>query len=126
MAHASCGVSAGSRIVTCGPRRVVDVRRGVSADEDGRVTGAPDARPVCGTARWSGWVGPAVRMARDTRPSWPAPLRGGSPLFLCHLGLALAIALALDRDDLGVVGEAVDEGDRAGRVGEDRVPLLEA
>ena len=35
------------------------------------------------------------------------------------------MARALDRNDLGVMGEAVDQGDRTGRVGKDRVPLFE-
>ncbi len=42
-----------------------------------------------------------------------------------ELGLAAAIAVAFDPNDLGMVREAVDQGDGAGRVGKDRVPRLE-
>ena len=44
---------------------------------------------------------------------------------MSELGLPATIAVAFDRNDLGVVREAVDEGDRAGRIGKDGVPLLE-
>ena len=37
----------------------------------------------------------------------------------------LAIALPLDRNDVGMVRQTVDQGDRTGRVRKDRVPLLE-
>src|SRR6185503_8508849 len=40
-------------------------------------------------------------------------------------GLLEAEAVALDGEDLGAVEEPVDEGDDAGRVGEDRGPLGE-
>src|ERR1051326_4086498 len=41
------------------------------------------------------------------------------------LGLTEPIALALDGDDVGVVDDAVDERGGAGRVGEDRGPVVE-
>ena len=41
------------------------------------------------------------------------------------LGLFEAVAVGFDVDDLGTVDEAVDEGDDAGGVGEDLVPLGE-
>jgi len=46
--------------------------------------------------------------------------RGGAVL-----GLAEAVALALDADDVGVVDHAVDERGSARRVGKDGGPLLE-
>ena len=46
-------------------------------------------------------------------------------LLLGELGLASAIAAAFDDEDLDVVGQAVDQGDGAGGVGEDGVPVLE-
>ena len=46
-------------------------------------------------------------------------------LLLAELGLAASIAATLDEEDLDVVGQAVDEGDGAGGVGEDGVPVLE-
>ena len=46
-------------------------------------------------------------------------------LLLGELGLAAAIAAALKDEDLDVVGESVDEGDGAGGIGEDGVPVLE-
>ena len=51
------------------------------------------------------------------------PLRGAAArsavfaLLLCEFGLSPTVALAFDDEDLGVVGEAVDEGDGAGSVG---------
>ena len=39
------------------------------------------------------------------------------------LGLPLAIGLPLDRDDLGVVREPVNEGHGTGRIGKDGVDL---
>ena len=42
-----------------------------------------------------------------------------------EFGVAPAIAVPFDRNNFRVVREAVDEGDGAGRVGEDGVPLLE-
>ena len=39
--------------------------------------------------------------------------------------LAESVALSLDRDEVGVVYDALDEGGRADRGGEDRVPVLE-
>ena len=41
------------------------------------------------------------------------------------LAFADAVALAGDQGDVGVVGEAVDEGDQRRGVGEDRGPVLE-
>ena len=41
------------------------------------------------------------------------------------LGPSLAIGLSLDRDDLGVMREPVDQRDRARGVRKDGVPLLE-
>ena len=46
-------------------------------------------------------------------------------MLLGELGLAASIAAALDDEDLDVVGQTVDEGDGAGGVGEDGVPVLE-
>ena len=46
-------------------------------------------------------------------------------LLLGELGLAPAIAAALEDEDLDVVGESVDEGDGARGIGEDGVPVLE-
>ena len=46
-------------------------------------------------------------------------------LLLGELGLASATAAAFDDEDLDVVGQAVDQGDGAGGVGEDGVPVLE-
>lgn len=40
-------------------------------------------------------------------------------------GFLEAVGLALDGDDFGLVQEAIDEGDDAGGVGEDLVPLGE-
>ena len=40
-------------------------------------------------------------------------------------GLPLAIGLAVNRDDLGVMGEPVDQGDGARGIRNDGVPLLE-
>jgi len=126
-AQASCAVSPGSRIVTPGPRRVVRVGRGVWAGEGGRVTSAPDPRTACRTVRWSMWTVSAVRAARvRARTAGRRPrLRCASPFLLCEVGLTLAITFPFDRNDLGVVGEAIDERDGTGRVGKDRVPLLE-
>jgi hypothetical protein len=45
-----------------------------------------------------------------TRSAWGGRLPG-------EFGGALAVALAFDRDDLGVVDETVDEGDRTAGVG---------
>ena len=54
------------------------------------------------------------------------PRSWGSPaLLLGEIGLALAIAFPFNRNDLGVVCQTVDQGDRTGRVRKDRVPLLE-
>lgn len=46
---------------------------------------------------------------------------------LRSLGFTLpaAIAVALDEGDIGMVSEPVDEGDDAGGVGKDGVPILE-
>ena len=41
------------------------------------------------------------------------------------LGLLEPIGFALDRDDLGVVNQTVDQGDDAGGIGEDLTPLGE-
>ena len=40
-------------------------------------------------------------------------------MLLTELGLASAIAVAFNHDDLGVVGQAVDQGDHAGGIGKD-------
>ena len=47
------------------------------------------------------------------------------PALLSLLSLPLAIGLTFNRDDLGVVRQAVDEGDGTGRVRKDGAPLLE-
>jgi hypothetical protein len=46
-------------------------------------------------------------------------------LLAAFLGLLEAVGLALDSDDLGVVDEAVDQGDDAGGIGEDLAPFGE-
>ena len=48
-----------------------------------------------------------------------------APLLAALLGLLEAVGLALDLNDLGVVYEAVDEGDDAGGIGEDLAPFGE-
>ena len=53
------------------------------------------------------------------------PLDLGAALLLTQFGLASAKAVAFERQNLGMVGEAIDEGDGARRIGEDGVPLLE-
>ena len=45
--------------------------------------------------------------------------------FLRALGIAESIAVPFDRDNLGMVREPIDQGDGAGGIGKDRVPLLE-
>ena len=55
----------------------------------------------------------------------PPPPALCSALLLVFLGLLAAIGIAVDGDDLGVVDEAVDEGDDAGGVGEGFAPLSE-
>ena len=42
-----------------------------------------------------------------------------------ELGLSSAEALAFEEKDLGMVGQAIDQRDGAGGVGEDGVPPLE-
>ena len=54
-----------------------------------------------------------------------AARRSALALLLGELGLAPAIAPALEDEDLDVVGESVDEGDGARGIGEDGVPVLE-
>ena len=49
----------------------------------------------------------------------------GAAYLLAFLGLLAAIGIAVDGDDLGVVDEAVDQGDDAGGVGEGLAPLGE-
>ena len=46
-------------------------------------------------------------------------------LLLALFGLLAAVGIAVDGDDLGVVDEAVDQGDDAGGVGEGLAPLGE-
>ena len=58
------------------------------------------------------------------RPSPPCPCLGPS-LFLAEFGLSFPVAVAFNHDNLGVVGEAIDQRDRAGGVGKDGVPVLE-
>ena len=50
---------------------------------------------------------------------------GRPALFLLRVCLAAAVALAFDGEDLGVMGQAVDEGDGTAGVGKDAVPMLE-
>ena len=63
-----------------------------------------------------------------TTTRWRVVVMGGVgaatafALLLGELGLASAIAAAFDDADLDVVGQAVDQGDGAGGVGEDGVP----
>ena len=49
----------------------------------------------------------------------------GASLLLAEFSFASPKAVAFEREDLGVVGEAVDERDGARGVGEDGVPALE-
>ena len=66
-----------------------------------------------------------------TTTRWRVVVMGGVgaasafALLLGELGLAAAVAAALDDEDLDMVGQAVDEGDGAGGVGEDGVPAFE-
>ena len=46
-------------------------------------------------------------------------------LLLTELGLSSAIAVAFEKQDLGMVGQAVDQSDGARGVGEDGVPAFE-
>ena len=73
------------------------------------------------------WAVSAVRAARvRARTAGRRPrLRCAAPFLLCEVGLPLAIAFPFDGNDFGVVGEAIDERDGAGRVRKDRIPLLE-
>ena len=68
-----------------------------------------------------------VNLNRGRR--WGLAARGGSfetRRDLCEsLRAAAAIAVPVDRHNLGVVREAIDEGDAAGRIGKDGVPLLD-
>ena len=64
---------------------------------------------------------PGTPATRGAAP--PAAL--GAALLLAFLGLLAAPGLAVDGDDLGVVDEAVDQGDDAGGVGEGLAPLRE-
>ena len=59
-----------------------------------------------------------------TRRAAPAAALGVA-LLLAFLGFLAAPGLAVDGDDLGVVDEAVDQGDDAGGVGEGFAPLGE-
>ena len=52
-------------------------------------------------------------------------LRRRAASFLRELGLAFPIRVAFDGNNLGVMGESIDQGDRAGRIGKDRVSFLE-
>jgi hypothetical protein len=77
----------------------------------------------------TGRVGAEREEARKAQPGPPAG--GGSGRLLgaagplVGLGLAAAVALALDRDHVGVVDGAVNERRRARGVGEDGRPLAE-
>ena len=61
---------------------------------------------------------------RGGLPASP-PAALGAALLLAFLGFLAAPGLAVDGDDLGVVDEAVDQGDDAGGVGEGLAPLGE-
>src|SRR2546425_12295790 len=64
--------------------------------------------------------------ARKIEPAGRAPWSGGRPRGPTRgLGDAASIALALDGEDLGVMGDAIDERGGRGGVGEDRRPLAE-
>ena len=65
---------------------------------------------LCGTA-------PGFRFA--------PPAAFGAALLLAFLGFLAAVGVAVDGDDLGVVDEPVDEGDKAGGVWEGLAPLGE-
>ena len=64
-----------------------------------------------------------------TTTRWRVVVMGGASttfaLLLGELGLTASVVASLDDEDLDVVGQAVDEGDGAGGVGEDGVPVLE-
>ena len=69
---------------------------------------------------------PACRRSRESAGIWTGSLGFLRPSgFLRALGITEPVAVAFDRDDLGVVGEPIDQRDGAGGVGKDRVPLLE-
>ena len=65
----------------------------------------------------TGWVVPIWRVVAARTSSFA--------LLLGEFGLAPAIAPTFDEEDLDVVSQAVDQGDGAGGVGEDGVPVLE-
>ena len=78
----------------------------------------------------SGGSGVAVsancRRSRESAGIWTGSLGFLRPSgFLRALGITEPVAVAFDRDDLGVVREPIDQRDGAGGVGKDRVPLLE-
>ena len=66
------------------------------------------------------------RRSRESAGIWTGSLGFLRPSgFLRALGITEPVAVAFDRDDLGVVREPIDQRDGAGGVGKDRVPLLE-
>ena len=85
----------------------------------------PSHRPPCQALSW---LLPTLKKRRNVDEWSTGPARGSrgsAPRLLGEFGFTLAIALALNGDDLGVMREAVDERDGTGRVWEDGVPVFE-
>ncbi len=55
--------------------------------------------------------------------SWSASAALAGPLFVALAGFLDAVGFAFDGDDLGIVGQAVDQRDDAGGVGEHLFPF---
>ena len=64
-------------------------------------------------------------LALDVPGSWTSPLLLRGALLGALLRLTGAIRFAVDGEDLGVVDDAVDQGDHAGGIGEDLGPFGE-
>ena len=103
------------------------IRHGLGARRGGVHDGEKPA-PQWGHVGENGWgVAGHVKVRNSKqgrRPSPPCPCLGPS-LFLAEFGLSFPVAVAFNHDNLGVVGEAIDQRDRAGGVGKDGVPVLE-
>src|SRR5262249_44738849 len=73
--------------------------------------------------------GPAPVSSRRGWPkgvgSWLASAALECPRFGAFFGLFETVGLTLDGEDLGVMDEAIDQGDDAGGVGEDLAPFRE-
>ena len=98
-----------------------DVFEGIAAQGLGQHAGGPmdEDRPRLRCRRF-----PAVLVLGAGLAGSPAAALGAACL-LAFLGLLAAPGIAVDGDDLGVVDEAVDQGDDAGGVGEGLAPLGE-